>query len=125
MSIDKQREVYSQAQEIDQSYITELNERYKNKGWNPTKWSQFSERMLQEGYSVYLYESKTTRSKYLFVQGGNKVFKVRFSNHKPNKSAEISQDSDFYVGVSHLGVTRTEDAIKATIAFLRGDNEVL
>lgn len=74
------------------------------------KWVEFCETLLNEGYKLFLYESKTTRSKYIYVNG---VYKVRFSNHKPTLRKQIECDSHFYVGVSHLGVTTTQDALMA------------
>lgn len=77
------------------------------------KWIEFCERMLTNGFEVSYYEAQTTVSKYVTIRKGSKSFLVRFSNHKPNRQREIAKDCDFFVGVTHLGVTRTEDAIRA------------
>lgn len=46
------------------------------------KYLYFSKKMLDMGVKVYLYESKSSRSKYLFiVNSQDKYIKIRFSNH--------------------------------------------
>lgn len=81
------------------------------------KWIIFCETLLNEGYTLYLYEAKKTFSKYITVCKNGKQFKVRFSNHKPAFSKEKENDSDFYVGVSNFGTTTTEDALRAVKKF--------
>lgn len=77
------------------------------------KWIIFCEILLNEGYTLYLYEARKTFSKYTTVCKNNKTYKVRFSNHKPSFQKETYNDSDFYVGISNFGTTTTEDALKA------------
>lgn len=87
---------------------------------NPQKWVAFSRTMLFYGYDVFLYEPKHTNSKYIRVVDHNDtVFKVRFSDHKPNKYKEESKDCDLFVGVSHLNTVRTEKAIQITLDFFK------
>jgi len=83
------------------------------KGWGKSKWIEFSETLLNAGFRIELYEAKKTVSKYLTVIRGQKRFKVRFSNHKPNKGKEIFKDCDFFVGVNNLTTTNTNDALWA------------
>ena len=77
------------------------------------KWIEFSEILLNQGYTLFVYESKTTYSKYITVVKNGRYFKVRFSNHKPSIDKETLKDSDFYVGVSNSGITTTNDALIA------------
>lgn len=81
-----------------------------SKKYGKAKWIEFCEILLEKGYTCQLYEARQTCSKYIYVNG---YYKVRFSNHKPRLSQQLKQDSDFYVGVGHLGTFTTEDAIKA------------
>jgi hypothetical protein len=74
---------------------------------------------------VSYYDAVTTVSKYVFVRRGGKRFKVRFSNHKPARWREQSRDCDFFVGITNTGVTRTEDAIRATLAFFGVPDKVV
>lgn len=82
----------------------------KSKFYPVQKWIEFCETLIREGYKLKLYEAKTTRSKYILVNG---CFKVRFSNHRPSYLKQKDQDSDFYVGVSNFGTTTTQDALQA------------
>lgn len=84
-----------------------------SKEFGKAKWIMFCEEMLSLGFQVKLYEARKTFSKYVTIHHKNKEFKVRFSNHKPIKRREENGDCDFFVGITHLGVSRTEDAIKA------------
>lgn len=86
-------------------------------GFDLPKWVSFSELMMQKGFRVLYYEAIRTVSKYVIVTRGEKKFMVRFSNHKPSIAREARQDCDFFVGVTNFGVTRTNDAIKATLEY--------
>lgn len=82
-------------------------------GYGKTKWITFCERMMQEGFSCYLYEARQTFSKYITVTDHKNIsVKVRFSDHKPIYQRELKGDCDFFVGVTHTGVRTTDDAIK-------------
>jgi hypothetical protein len=88
--------------------------------WSPDapfpkqKWVEFCEALLKEGYWLTLYEARQTYSKYITVRkAGHSPFKVRFSNHKPIKSRELSGDCDFFVGVTNLGIANTQMALSA------------
>ena len=102
-------------------WIKGIQDRARSRGWDAPKWTLFVVRMLDEGFTVSVYEAITTRSKYVTVTKGQKSYKVRFSNHKPNKGQELGGDSDFYVGVTHTGVRTTDDAIKATLEHFGSD----
>lgn len=102
---------------INQAYLDSRKERLVAGGWPISKWITFCEEMLQAGYVVNVYESQTTRSKYVYVSREKKTFKVRFSNHRPAREKQGEGDSDFYVGVSHGVVTTTADAKKAVETF--------
>ena len=84
-----------------------------SKEYGKAKWIIFCEILLQEGYTLFLYEATKTFSKYITVCKKGKCFKVRFSNHKPAFEKENSNDSDFYVGVTNFGITTYEDALRA------------
>lgn len=93
------------------------NASYERRGYGRAKWIDFILTLRAQGLRVGVYEAATTFSKYVYVvfpDGG--VFKVRFSNHRPAKSKQVEDDSDFYVGVSNGLVTRTEDALAAIYA---------
>lgn len=84
------------------------------KGYPPLKWIEFMTTLMRAGLAVGVYEAVTTRSKYVYVVFPDRsVFKVRFSNHRPNKAVQGRDDSDFYVGVSNGMVTTTDDALRA------------
>lgn len=84
------------------------------RGFSKPKWVKFCEVLLQEGFTLSLYEARQTRSKYITViKEGCQPFKVRFSDHKPIRQREEAKDCDFFVGVTHLGVTHTGQAIAA------------
>lgn len=99
--------------QINQDFLDHRASLSTKRNFPKQKWIIFCEAMLDEGYEVYLYEAKTTVSKYITVVGGSKSFKVRFSNHKPNKQKEIFKDCDFFVGMTHLGVSTYNHAINA------------
>lgn len=85
-----------------------------NKEFKVPKWIEFCEHFISNpNLKMFLYESASTNSKYIYVNFKNKTFKVRFSDHKPNKRSENTQDSDFYVGITNLKITNTEMAKKA------------
>lgn len=88
-------------------------ERSIKAGFTKQKWVEFCETLMADGYRLNLYEARTTFSKYITVRRkGAKPFKVRFSNHKPIMRRELEGDCDFFVGVTNLGVTTTQDALK-------------
>jgi len=91
-------------------------------GYSVQKWIQFCRVMMDEGFRVNVHEAQTTFSKYIVITDpkGHRKFKVRFSNHRPNKQAENRDDSDFYVGVANNKTTTTEQAITATLAHMNG-----
>lgn len=103
------------AREIDQRYLDGRTAGLAARGWGKTKWIEFCEAVLRQGFRVRLYEAKTTVSKYIFVERDNspKSFKVRFSNHRPNAGKQERGDCDFFVGVSNGLVTTTNDALVA------------
>lgn len=100
-----------------------LNQRVaysKKLGYGKQKWVEFCEVMLDNGLKCSLYEARQTVSKYITVKDtAGKTFKVRFSNHKPIKEREVSNDCDFFVGMTHLKTTTTQQAISATLSFFK------
>lgn len=105
---------------VTQEFLDERVRIAEENGWGKAKWIEFCEKMMADGYYLKLYEARKTVSKYITVinpeDSGHK-FKVRFSNHRPIKHREVSGDCDFFVGVTNLGVTTTDDAIKATLDY--------
>lgn len=83
-------------------------------GYQKQKRITFCEEMIARGFTLYLYEAKETWSKYITVSKGKISFKVRFSNHRPNKQKERAGDCDFFVGVNNGSIATTEQAIEAT-----------
>lgn len=91
-----------------------LYEENRNKDYPRPKWLHFAAVMLDyrdSGVSLKLYDAKSTVSKYLHVSRGGKTVKVRFSNHLPANQKVLADDCDYYVGVSQVGVLRTEEVI--------------
>lgn len=94
---------------------------FEGMGYPKAKWIEFSEILLKEDYELYIYEARKTFSKYITVMKDDKKFKVRFSNHKPIAHRELSNDCDFFVGVTNLKVTNTNMALKAVMEFFNND----
>lgn len=100
-----------------------LNERAERSialGYQKQKWISFCEAMLAMGFNVSLYEARKTVSKYITVESGARYFKVRFSNHRPIRAREEANDCDFFVGVSNLTTTTTDQAIAAVREYFGG-----
>ena len=106
---------------ITQSYL----DKKVSKIYGKAKWIIFAEKLLKQGYKIRLYEAKWTFSKYLTVEKDDKKFKVRFSNHKPAREKELNNDCDFFVGVTNLQVTTTEDALKAVYNYFNDRKETI
>lgn len=87
-------------------------------GYEKQKWIMFCEHILSTTkLEIYLYEARKTFSKYLSVTDGKRVFKVRFSNHKPNPVKEENKDCDFFVGRNHNSTATWIDAVNVTKLF--------
>lgn len=84
------------------------------------KWIIFCEALLDKGFTLSLYEARETNSKYIHIYKGKKYFKVRFSDHRPPYSKVITKDCDLFVGVSLMGVIRTEQALEEVEKFFSG-----
>ena len=89
----------------------------KNPEFKIQKWITFSEKILEMGLDIYLYEAQKTASKYIAIHYKNKIYRVRFSDHKPIKQREEKMDCDFFVGVNNNSVKNTEDALIAVKAW--------
>jgi hypothetical protein len=102
---------------VDRDFLHERTVKLGTHGYKKSRWIEFCEAMLDQGYTVSLYEARATVSKYLTVTHpeSRAAFKVRFSNHKPNYGREVAADCDFFVGRNHLGTTTTEMAIEAVL----------
>jgi len=114
---------YSCFYKITRKRLSEIKPGYEKAGYALPKWIQFSERMLDMGFKVVLWNSKTTVSKYIHVKRDDKSFKVRFSNHKPNFRKEVGKDCDLFVGVTNLGCITTDQAIIKTLEYFNGIGE--
>lgn len=90
-----------------------------NAGYSKQKWIEFCETLIAQGFHLHLYEAKHTESKYITVKKAGVSYIVRFSAHKPNKEKEATGDCDFFVGVTHLGVTTTKNALDAVYHFFQ------
>jgi hypothetical protein len=93
-------------------YLKKLEPGYTNKGYSVPKWIFFSKEMIGLGWECEYYDSHSTVSKYIYITKRNYHFKIRFSNHKPAYNQQNINDSDFYVGISHNQVLRTEELIE-------------
>lgn len=116
----------SKNKRITQNFLDIRVKQAEAGGWGKAKWIEFCERLMSEGFYLKLYEAQRTVSKYITVinpRDSSHTFRVRFSNHKPIKHRESSGDCDFFVGTTHLGVTTTDQAIKATIIFFKQPKE--
>lgn len=109
---------------IDYQYLTSRGDATVKAGYPLPKWISFCREMLDLGLNVKLYEAKSTVSKYVYLKRGKKEFKVRFSNHKPNKHKEKINDCDFFVGVTNTGVRTTDDAIKEVKRFFNLNEQI-
>lgn len=90
--------------------------RYAKTQYNAPKYLKFILRMLREKWEVRLYIPRSNKiSKYVFVSKGDKIFKIRFSNHKPIVQRELDNDCDFYAGISNLNVMTTEQIAKTIL----------
>lgn len=105
---------------INQDFLNHRVSRAKEAGFGKQKWVEFCEELIRRGYVCQLYEARRTVSKYITVKrpdDHSRSFKVRFSNHKPIRYREEAGDCDFFVGMTHLGVSTTQQALKATLEF--------
>lgn len=86
------------------------------------KWIEFCHAMLDKGYCVWLTESMSTKSKYIYVaeEVRGRRYKVRFSDHRANYRAEREQDCHYYVGIGNLGVGTTLGAIRSVDLYFKG-----
>lgn len=78
--------------------------------YKPPKYFEFIKTMILNGWTVKLYTAGV--SKYIFVIKGMHIYKIRFSNHKPIREKELENDCDFYVGITHLQASTTEQVIE-------------
>jgi len=76
------------------------------------KWLLFVQSLLLTGWIVGVHKAETTHSKYVYIRKDKKRYKIRFSNHRPSKKKELYGDADFYVGISNLNVTTTEQVLQ-------------
>jgi len=107
-------------EKFDLRKYAQLHLNYQQAGYALPKWVQFCAYFaIDLGFEVTYYDSVSTVSKYVYVREKEKTFKVRFSNHKPNKQREKERDCDFFVGLNNYGWSRTEDAIRATEEFFK------
>jgi len=95
---------------VDDLFCKLVREKYAEMEYDVPKFLLFIEKSLEEGYDVWLYDSQSTASKYVTVKSRNKTYKVRFSNHKPNKFREQRGDCDFFVGRNNYSISTTKDA---------------
>jgi len=93
---------------------TRINDKFLSRQKN-YKWVQYCEFFHNMNYGVILYEAAHTKSKYVYVSDGSRVFKTRFSDHPPNKDKELNGDCNFFVGRSNFNTTHTQEAIMATL----------
>lgn len=83
------------------------------------KYLVFAKKALESKFRIGMYFAEITRSKYIYVRWHEFTYKIRFSDHAPNRIKEESGDCDFFVGVTNFNVTTSEDAWKNMIFFFR------
>ena len=78
------------------------------------RWMEFCKAMHDAGFDVRLDRAKSTVSKYIYVVNprAERAVKVRYSNHRPSRTLQRIQGSDFYVGVHNRGCVTTEQVIE-------------
>lgn len=96
---------------VKMKYLLHVEKIKAEQGYEAPKYIMFCKLMYPYVDAVYLYESRSTVSKYVTVVRGDTRVKVRFSNHPANRMKEAIQDSDFYVGRTTKGVFNTRHAI--------------
>lgn len=92
-------------------------------GFKKPMWIRFCEKLLAGGCEVYLYEAKSTGSKYITVHyQGLTPYKIRFGDHKPSAVRQfMKKDCDFFVGKTHFGAHTTNDAMRAVNEHFRAE----
>jgi len=110
MAVIPSRYRCSGGNKVTHSQCMAIIDTYKENEFEIPKFVQFIAYALSKGYKVHLYDAQTTVSKYVTIINGEKKFKVRFSNHKPNKQRQLNGDCDFFVGHSHGNITTTRQA---------------
>lgn len=89
---------------------------YAKTQYDAPKYLRFILRMLREGWEVKMYIPRKNKiSKYVFVSKDDRIYKIRFSNHKPIVQRELDNDCDFYAGISNLKVMTTEQIAKTIL----------
>ena len=101
---------------LTQEYLGCVSTRLARRDYPKSRWIEFCERMLAEGYTVDLREAHSTVSKYVTVWNLGRKFTARFSNHGATR--QDNDPVDFFVGVNSFGTTTTEQAIEAAITKL-------
>lgn len=89
-------------------FLQRLKSRYGKNNYPGPNWMEFCEKMILLGWSVSVYRSQEL---YIFVEKGEKAYKIRFSNQKPAEEQQEKNDSDYYVGVSRFPTFSTEELI--------------
>jgi hypothetical protein len=105
---------------IDKKFLKKRSDISIKNGYSVQKWILFCQKLLDLGFEIDLYDSRRTVSKYVHVKFGKYCYKVRFSNHKPNREKELTGDCDFFVGVTNKHVSTTKDAFISTIVYFKG-----
>jgi len=101
--------------DVSRDFLAERTARAEAFGYPKAKWVQFCEAMLDQGYTLKMYENGA--SKYILVFNLGLRFKLRFSNH-PGRHRGRVESCDFFVGVNEFGTWTTAQAIDATVAAL-------
>lgn len=108
---------------VNDSFLNARAARAVVRGFEVPRYIEFCREAMKMGLAVHLHEAITTVSKYVTLVTKDKArrtFKVRFSNHKPNRGKELEGDCDFFVGHTHTGVRTTSDALVAVKKWMEG-----
>lgn len=102
------------AKRINMGWVIKQIKNYPARYETP-KYLLFMKWAIENKYLVKLYRCGV--SKYIFLIKDNDVIKIRFSNHKPIKWRELEEDCDYYVGISNLQTTTTDQIINKISKF--------
>lgn len=109
---------------IHEEDLLELEANYVDSPYGKPKFLEFIRKVYDlHQFTIKLYDSQSTVSKYVTLYKGKKSYKIRWSNHKPNFNKEKAGACDFFVGVTNLKVTTTEQAYKAALAYFKEEDK--
>lgn len=109
-----------------------IKNRYENSKYGCPKWVLLIERLIQHNkvrkwkFRIYIYDAKSTNSKYITVVRGEDTFTIRISNHSASSFNFRNRPCDFYVGKHDFSDKwyTYKDAYNATLSHFKRKSEV-